>query len=226
MKNMKIWIIPILSTVLNLIAIFLLPERIPIHYDIHGNADSWGPKYMVFVVLLIIYLLTILFEELVKKINRCIENCNIDEEKQKKKNLIKNIYYVGFLTECLLFLINIIMVIIPCVFLQTKSDEQQIEFIKIVIIFVSILMIIFGNYLPKCKRNSILGIRTRWSLQDDKNWNKMQKLGGKLFVMAGLINTLVGCFVDVENVLMIFFLITTILVFAIIFYPLYEKVRH
>jgi uncharacterized membrane protein len=41
--------------------------------------------------------------------------------------------------------------------------------------------------LPKAKRNWFVGIRTPWTMSSDVVWDKTHKMGGKLFMMMGLI---------------------------------------
>lgn len=55
--NKKIWLTPILIVALNALAIIIrwssLPELLPAHYDLQGNADGIMPRSMLFVYVLI-----------------------------------------------------------------------------------------------------------------------------------------------------------------------------
>lgn len=57
----------------------------------------------------------------------------------------------------------------------------------VVMIFLGVLFVIIGNYLPKCKQSYTMGIKLPWTLNDEENWNKTHRLGGKLWVAGGLI---------------------------------------
>ena len=48
-------------------------------------------------------------------------------------------------------------------------------------------MIVIGNYLPKTRRNYIIGIRLPWTLENDENWSKTHRLAGKIWVLGGLL---------------------------------------
>jgi len=50
------------------------------------------------------------------------------------------------------------------------------------------LIITIGVVLPRTKRNWFIGIRTPWTLASDSVWEKTHALGGKLFVVAGIIS--------------------------------------
>ena len=49
-----------------------------------------------------------------------------------------------------------------------------------------LLLIVIGNYLPKMRRNYIMGLRTPWTLADERVWDRTHRLGGPVFMMAGL----------------------------------------
>jgi len=52
---------------------------------------------------------------------------------------------------------------------------------------ISILFIFIGNYLGKLQRNFWAGIRTPWTLSSDIVWERTHRLGGWLFVCAGVL---------------------------------------
>jgi len=58
---------------------------------------------------------------------------------------------------------------------------------------VGMLFLILGNYMGKIRRNYTFGIKTPWTLASDHVWDKTHRLGGKLFVLAGLL-MLIGAF--------------------------------
>ncbi len=50
-----------------------------------------------------------------------------------------------------------------------------------------IALIIIGNIMPKCKMNSIIGLRNVWSMKDERTWFLSQRFGGLIFIIAGLV---------------------------------------
>jgi uncharacterized membrane protein len=48
------------------------------------------------------------------------------------------------------------------------------------------LFLVLGNYLGKFRRNFFAGIRTPWTLASEEVWARTHRVGGWLFVMAGL----------------------------------------
>ena len=62
---------------------------------------------------------------------------------------------------------------------------------------MGILFIVIGNYLGKIRSNYMMGIRTPWTLSSDLAWDKTHRLGGKLFMLAGLLLLLSALFLPV-----------------------------
>lgn len=59
---------------------------------------------------------------------------------------------------------------------------------KTIMILISLLMIILGNYFPTFKRNWFFGIKTPWTMSNEDVWNQTHRFAGKLFVIAGVIS--------------------------------------
>ena len=57
---------------------------------------------------------------------------------------------------------------------------------RIVPIFMGLLFIIIGNYLPKTKQSYTMGIRIPWTLNSEENWNRTHRLAGFLWVLGGI----------------------------------------
>ena len=52
---------------------------------------------------------------------------------------------------------------------------------------VGFLFIVLGNYLGKFPKSFFVGIRTPWTLASDEVWNRTHRLGGWMFMLAGVI---------------------------------------
>ena len=61
----------------------------------------------------------------------------------------------------------------------------------ILTIVLGLMFVVIGNLLPKCKRNHTMGIKVKWALESDANWNATHRFGGKVWVIGGLL--LVPC---------------------------------
>lgn len=52
---------------------------------------------------------------------------------------------------------------------------------------MSALLILIGNVLPQVRRNSVVGIRTPWSMKSDDAWRRTHRHGGHITVACGLV---------------------------------------
>ena len=55
-----------------------------------------------------------------------------------------------------------------------------------------LLFIAMGNWMPKIKQNSTLGIKIKWTLYNEENWNKTHRVAGFVWVIGGVIFCLMG----------------------------------
>lgn len=52
---------------------------------------------------------------------------------------------------------------------------------------VGVLFILLGNVMPKFRPNYFAGIRTPWTLASAKSWTATHRLGGRLFMVGGVL---------------------------------------
>jgi len=57
----------------------------------------------------------------------------------------------------------------------------------IAMLSVGVLLMVLGNYMGKLRKNFFIGIRTPWTLASDAVWERTHRLGGWLFMLAGLV---------------------------------------
>lgn len=145
-----------------------LPEKIPTHFGIDGQADGYSSKLFTLFAFPALFLL---FQII------CLASFEKESVKVNIPAKMRRFYT---------WLIPILSLII-----QGSIYANALGFIKsgptLVTTFLAIVFIVIGNYLPKIQRNSTVGIRIPWTLSDDKNWYKTHRMTGKLWVIGGLI---------------------------------------
>ena len=77
--------------------------------------------------------------------------------------------------------------LLVCSTIYPLAMGKDVPMSIIVSLFVGLIFVIIGNYLPKCKQSYTFGIKLPWTLEDSENWNKTHHLAGKLWVICGLI---------------------------------------
>lgn len=145
-----------------------LPEKIPTHFGIDGQADGYSSKLFTLFAFPALFLL---FQII------CLASFEKESVKVNIPAKMRRFYT---------WLIPVLSLII-----QGSIYANALGFIKsgptLVTTFLAIVFIVIGNYLPKIQRNATAGIRIPWTLSDDKNWYKTHRMAGKLWVIGGLI---------------------------------------
>jgi hypothetical protein len=96
-----------------------------------------------------------------------------------------------------------VMSIVNSVVIYSIALGRELNLSMLLFPMLGLLFIAMGNWLPKIKQNSTLGIKIKWTLYSEENWNKTHRFAGFVWVIGGVIFCLMG-FVP-EN--MLFFLL-------------------
>ena len=88
---------------------------------------------------------------------------------------------------------------------------------------MGILFYLLGVLIGKARRNYFVGIRTPWTLQDERVWNETHQLGAKVFKVSGLL-ALVGVFFPTWGFLLFLVPILAGSIYIVIYsYVLYRR---
>ena len=55
---------------------------------------------------------------------------------------------------------------------------------------------IMGFVMPKLRKNSLIGLRTSWSMKNEITWKKSQRFGGISFIVCGALSVVAGLFLE------------------------------
>jgi uncharacterized membrane protein len=62
----------------------------------------------------------------------------------------------------------------------------DVPLVRSLTVGAGVLLVVLGNVLGKVTKNFFVGIRTPWTLASDEVWLRTHRLGGRVFVAAGL----------------------------------------
>lgn len=183
-----------------------LPDQVAIHWGPAGTADGFADKFVAVVLL----------PFLLAGVN-CILQFFVYND-PKRKNISNKMSTITIWT-----IPAVAIVVQTMVLLVALGVDVNVS--MLVPLVVGALLIVLGNYMPKCKVNYTVGIRLPWTLANEEVWNKTHRLAGFLYVLSGLaliINTLLV----VVNVigLIIAIVILMVVVPAIYSFVLYKKI--
>lgn len=150
-----------------------LPDPIATHWGANGQANGWSSKvYTVFwgpCILMIIHLFAVF----------------LTLNDPKKTNIHKKpMILIFWIVPVISILMNGITYLIAL--------GIKVNISAAVSILMGILFILLGNYLPKLRQNYTIGIKLPWTLCSEENWYRTHRLGGKLFIIGGILVALDG----------------------------------
>ena len=91
----------------------------------------------------------------------------------------------------------------------------------LVSVFMGLVFVAVGNYLPKCRLNYTIGIKIPWTLNSEENWNKTHRLAGFVWVIGGVLIAVLSIF---STLWLIFPVILVMTLIPMIYsYLLYRK---
>lgn len=139
------------------------------HFDSHGEANGWSSKWFaVFGLPLFLFIVNIL----------CTMACENDPRRSGYPEKMMRIVY---------WICPVVSWICAVAVYGYALGFPQDGFAKYTLVFVGLVFVLIGNYLPKVKQNYYLGIKLPWTLADEENWNKTHRLGGRVWVTGGLL---------------------------------------
>ena len=170
-KNWKTLVITSVMILLPILAGVILwnqlPEQIPSHWNAAGEIDGWSSKpFAVFGMPLILLAVQWL----------CVLATSADPKKASHSEKILHLVF---------WIIPVLNGVLSAV-TYASALGKDVPMEVVISVFMGLLFVIIGNYLPKCKQNYTIGIKIPWTLSSEENWNKTHRLAGRLWSVCGL----------------------------------------
>ncbi len=96
-----------------------------------------------------------------------------------------------------------------------KYKGFQIDYLKVIILIIGVLMILIGNFLPQMPFRSRIGFKLPWILKDKLCWQKTHRFAGFTAIPFGIIQCLLVLFVSNNNIIFMFGIGSWILIVCI-----------
>jgi len=147
-----------------------LPERMPVHWGWHGQVDRYGSRvegaFMLPALMLLIWLLL-----------RFLPRIDPRRENYAKFADTYELLINSFIT----------LIAVMQVALLGTALGWPVSMERVVPALVGLQFIILGNALPRARPNWWFGIRTPWTLSNDRVWARTHRVGGYLLAAAGVV---------------------------------------
>lgn len=209
MKNKILWIISVIPLVVTLFVLRFLPDELPMHYDFEGNIDRWGSKYEELIFPITILALSLFWQLFIWYFDKKRKSAATEKEELEAK---ANGNIISPTAICMAVMFGIMhFVSVYSAYKEAVGDMTKSAFDSFVIINVllGLVFIVLGNYLPRVKQNSFVGVRTGKTMSDEEVWKKTNRFAGKLFMIAGILTIVESLIIGgiVSTVVMVVILI-------------------
>lgn len=147
-----------------------LPEQIPTHWNAQGEVDGYMKKPGGVIIMPAMAVFTFVIMKLIPVISP--KGFRIDK--------FSDVF--GVLQVTLVGFMSIVAIL---VLMEARGLDVRIN--EMIIAGTGLLFVIIGNYLGRVRKNFFIGIRTPWTLASDEVWNRTHRIGGRLFILSGVI---------------------------------------
>jgi uncharacterized membrane protein len=153
-----------------------LPEVIPIHWNIYGDADGFTTRLIGAFSFPVIITITAAFLVILPRFETI--RATFDDS--------RDIYaIVIFATACLLLGLE----------LTNLMSSAGMDVLPVAVVFNVLLgffFMVIGSLMPYVRRNTTVGFRLPWTIRSERVWNETHCHGGPVFVIAGILIVLVS----------------------------------
>ncbi|MBQ8812908.1 MAG: SdpI family protein [Lachnospiraceae bacterium] len=161
-------LITLIPMIVGLILWEQLPDTIATHFGSTGEANGWSSKpFAVFGIPLFVLAVHWI--------------CAVATEHDPRHQNISEKMYRLILLICPLVSLLCAVAIYPFALGININSSFIGE------LFIGFVLVVIGNYLPKCRRNYTVGIKLPWTIHDEENWNRTHRLAGWLWMICGLL---------------------------------------
>lgn len=172
------WIVGIISLlpIVYLAAIYpTLPKIVPTHFDMDGHPNDYSDKSSLIF-------LTVLFTVLSIGCYLLITNLPKIDPKKTAGQSPEIFQKLGLTIALLMSFINFVITYAA----TNKSDNITVVIFPALGIFFAFM----GKYMKDIKPNYFAGFRTPWALENDDNWRETHKLAGNMWMVGGILITI------------------------------------
>jgi uncharacterized membrane protein len=148
-----------------------VPDKIPVHWNIHGEVDGYGGRFTGLILLPLImlgmYALLLVLPM-------------FDPGRANYPTFASTYYAIRFaltLFFCCIYLVGVLVAL-----------GYHVSMNTVIGLAMGFLFIVLGNVMGKIRPNWFVGVRTPWTLSSKLSWTKTHRLAGWLFIVMGLLS--------------------------------------
>jgi len=147
-----------------------MPEQVPVHWGISGDPDRWGSRFEGAVLL---PLLMLGAWTLMRTLPR------IDPRAPSYAKMQSTYDFMVNATLTLLLGVHAMVL--------AAALGYAVPIARLTPVLVGALFVTLGNVLPRARPNWWFGVRTPWTLSNDRVWARTHRVGGYAMTAAGIL---------------------------------------
>lgn len=184
-----------------------LPARVPVHWNAAGEIDGWGERHALLVHSLF----------MLGSIALWVLLPRVSPRRFAVDGFESTWWFSGMLMVCL-------FAYMQCVHLWA-AWKPGFPMDRAVLGGLGLLFVLLGNVMGKVRRNFWLGVRTPWTLANERVWYATHRLAAKTMVAGGLL-TLAAAMGGLPGPVAVVLLLASALVpvaYSLIYYKRLER---
>ena len=204
MKILK-WIIALLPLAITAAVLPIMPEQVPMHYDINGAVDRMGSRYELFLLPVIIILVVAVSGFTKTHYEKRTDSADGSEAKSARMN-VKVLNISSFAVPVIFGALQ--GGVLYMTYRNATAEHVEVNsdlIVRLSVILIGIMCVIFGMIMPKTERNNVFGFRVTWSMYNENTWKKSNTFGGIVFVIIGLLMMISSAIVPAAFVIFLMF---------------------
>ena len=174
-----------------------LPEIIPTHFNIKGEADGFGGKDSIFIGPGILGATGLFSFFLISNIKY------FDPKRYKTED-------EGMFKKFALFMAGFLSVLGLVITYSAVDKSGNIT--KILLPIIGMAFALMGWFMPKLQQNYFAGFKLPWTLENVDNWNETHKVAGRVWFYGGLAQAIATFILPTEAGLVTFLGIVIIMI--------------
>ncbi len=191
-KNKLLWTLTLIPLIITLVVLPALPEQMPMHYNMAGEIDRWGSRWEQLTFPFMILIFTVFWQCMLSFYDKKIQKEGDSKAGQEAVSNRKVLSFAAIGTTILFTVMHIVFLISSYNEAKINATVSSIDINTIIGVMMGLMLIVTGNYMPKTRRNPVIGFRTSKTMSSDENWAKANRFAGIVFIISGALTVILS----------------------------------
>jgi uncharacterized membrane protein len=173
MQHLNRWysaVVVVIAIAISALAYPRLPEQVPVHWGLRGEPDRWGSRFEGAILFPAVMVLAWAMLRFLPRID------------PRAPNYAKMQSTYDFMVNAVLTVLLIVHAMVLAAGLGYAVPVGRVTPVLVGALFATL-----GNILPRARPNWWFGIRTPWTLSNDRVWARTHRVGGYAMTAAGIV---------------------------------------